>query len=335
MSKGLSKFAAALVIYTCFAVYLFLPYLKSFAVFQYLYIFNCCLAAVGAFLLSCRWTGSFWGRLLSGTLYGFGPFMLGLCRFHPAVGFLAAAVGWLFLPAVLAPDLFGRRYLQIPLSTLPFLFILFCFELFAYLRLFPAPVQSRLNLVELAGAFTPLVMAQNNLTLTGCYHIPTAALAIGTFMLVAARRFGIVLIFAAGLTAGFCPAVLNTSPIIWLAFPALCCSVLAGLGLQGLLSASEADRKWLLLCAAGLSVLSLGTLLPATRFFHSYFMIVENTLALVQTAKLYAAGAVTVFLVYFIVRSGLRLTALRAALLGTAMVIDIFLGARFIIDSIF
>src|SRR4030042_501778 len=103
MNKSISKFAAATIIYTGFAIYLYQPPFGHFDRLDYLLPVNFCLAASGCYVLSRRWVAGFAGSFFAGALYGFGPFTLGLARFHPTAGLLAAAIPWLFWPAVFGP----------------------------------------------------------------------------------------------------------------------------------------------------------------------------------------------------------------------------------------
>ena len=84
---SLGKLAAAAVTYAGFAVYLYQPYFKDFNKLQHLLVVNACLASLGCFVLSRRWLATFAGSFFAGAIYGFGPFLLGLARFHPTAGF--------------------------------------------------------------------------------------------------------------------------------------------------------------------------------------------------------------------------------------------------------
>jgi len=158
---------------------------------------------------------------------------------------------------------------------------------------------------------------------------------MGFSMLLAARRFGIVIILAIGTILAFCDSVLNTSPIIWLAIPVLCCSVIIGAGMQGLASAGSADRKWVLMTSLIMALLFLIALLLATKYYQIFAGLgAKHAELFVQTAKMYLLGTTAVAIVFFIARAKLRVTALRWAILCSAMAVDIFLGARFIVDEI-
>ena len=119
-----TMFVAAAVVYVAFAVYLYGHYFKGFSTLRLrdLFVANICLASLGCYVLSRRWVAGFAESFFAGALYGFGPFTLGLAKFHPAAGFLAAAVPWLFCPAAFGPRA-GWRWLRVPFSVLPFLAI--------------------------------------------------------------------------------------------------------------------------------------------------------------------------------------------------------------------
>jgi len=314
---------------------LYRPYLKNFNGLQYLIFVNVCLASLGCFVLSRRWVTCFTSSFFAGAIYGFGPFALGLSGYHMAAGFLAATVPWLFCPAA-----FGHkarwRWIGWPLSALPFLVILLFFQLSAHYRLFAIPIQTKLHLSDLAALVAPLVMTERSLTLVGFYHIPIAALVMGSSMLLAARRFNIMIIFTIGTTLAFCDSLFNISPIIWLAIPVLCCSVLVGVGMQGLIWAGFADRRWVLATAVTTAVLSVIALLLATKYYDIFAGLGTGYAKLfAETAKMYILGTIAVAIVYSMVRARLRIRWLRLVLLCAAMAVDIFFSARFIVDKIF
>jgi hypothetical protein len=335
MSKTFGKSATAAVVYIGFAVYLYQPYFKNFNGLQYLIVVNVCSASLGCFALSRRWVSSFWGSLFAGVIYGFGPFMLSLAKFHPTAGLLAAGMPWLFLPAAFGPK--GRwQWLRVPLSALPFLAILLFFSASSHCRLFAVPMQTRLHLTDLPGLAVPLVTAQQDVTLVGFYHVPIAALVMGFSMLFAARRLSVLIIFCLGVILASCQPLLGVSPIIWLSFPVLCCSIIIGAGLQGLCSAGLADIRWILLSMAFMAGLSIVTLLQATKYFQVFAGFGDKYANLfLADAKMYIAGIVALAVVFFIARAKLRLHWLRWVVLGSATAVDIFFGARFIVDKIF
>ena len=335
MSKTFGKFAAAAVIYIGFAVYLYQPHLNTFKKLQYLILVNICLAALGCFALSRRWVSSFLGSLFTGAIYGFGPFTLGLAAYHPAAGFLTAMMPWLFLPAAFGPK--GRwQWLRVPLAVLPFLAILLFFKASYHYRLFAVPMQTRLHLADLIGLAAPFIAARQNISIVGFYHVPIAALVMGFAIAFAARRFSVLIIFCLGVILASCRPLLGVSPIIWLSFSVLCCSIIFGAGLQGLCSAGLADRRWILLSMAFMAGLAITTLLQATKYFRVFMSFGdEHANLFLADAKMFIAGAVALLAIFFIARAKLRLTWLRWSLLGSAIAVDIFFGARFVVDIMF
>jgi len=357
MNKKYTRFALAAAVYAAFAVYLYQPYFKGFGSLrlQDLFVANICLASLGAYVLSRRWVAGFAESFFAGAIYGFGPFALGLAKFHPTAGFLFAAIPWLFCPAVFGPQ--GKyKPLRVPLSLLPFLSIVLFFQLAARFGLYPIPINLKLHGADLAGLLAPLVAAKRNMILVGFYHIPVASLIMGFSMLLvpleglgrggilqrgrilkglAVRRFGIVAIFAVATILAFCESLLQISPIIFLAISTLCCSVLIGAGMQGLISAGPADRRWVLLTAILLGILAIVTLLFATKYFQTAAGLGTGYARLLtETAKMYILGAVAVAMLFVIARAKLRIHPVRQILLYATMALDIFLGARFIVDTI-
>jgi hypothetical protein len=335
MSKTFGKSATAAVVYIGFAVYLYQPYFKNFNGLQYLIVVNVCSASLGCFALSRRWVSGFGGSFFAGAIYGFGPFALGLAGYHPTAGFLAATMPWLFLPAAFGPEA-RWRWLRVPLSALPALMIILFFQASSHYRLFAVPTQTRLHLADLLGLVAPLVAAQQGVTLVGFYHVPIAALVMGFSMLFAARRLSVLIIFCLGIVLASCQSLLGVSPIIWLSFPVLCCSIIIGAGLQGLCSAGFADRRWVLMAAVIMVVLSLTTLLLATKYYNIFAGFGSKyARLLVETAKMYILGAIAVAILYFMARAKLRVHWLRWVVLGLVTAVDIFFSARLIVDKIF
>ena len=371
MNTKYTRFALAAVVYTAFAVYLYRPHFKGFDALQLqdLFVANICLASLGTYVLSRRWVAGFTESFFAGAIYGFGPFAIGLAKFHPTAGFLFAVIPWLFCPAVFGPQ--GKfKPLRVPLSLLPFLAIVLFFQLSARFGLYPIPIKLKLHGAEMAGLLAPLVAAKRNMTLVGFYHIPLASLIMGFAMLLvpleglsrggilqrgrflkglAVRRLGIVAIFAAATILAFCDSFFDISPIIWLAVSVLCCSILIGVGMQGLISAGFADRKWILFTAIVMGVLAIVTLLLATKYFQTFALLGSGYARLLtEEAKMYILGAITIAMFFFTVRVKLQTHLLhpvrwrlclshgvKAGLLCATMGLDIFLGARFIVDRIF
>lgn len=331
---GIGKFIIAAVIYGSFAAYLFGPHFKNLDRFQYLLPINICLGCLGCYVLSRRWVGAFFGSLFAGAIYGFGPYTLGLLKFHPAATLLAAAIPWLFCPAAFAQ----KKRWDVPsilLSTLPFVITILFFQAATQSRLFPIPTQAHIHLSDLAGLLAPPAMASRSTTLVGFYHVPVAALIMGLLMLFAARRLGVLIVFCLGILLASCQPLLDVSPIIWLSVPVLCCSVLIGEGMQGLALSGIADRKWILAIIAYMGISAIVTLLVATKYFEVFAGLGKDAARLfTDAAKLYILGAVTVSIIFFMAHAKKRLLLLRWIILCSAMAADIFLGARFIIDRI-
>jgi len=334
-AKVIYKTAAATIVYLAAAVYLYQPQFKKFDALQYLLIVNVSLACLGSFVLSRRWVAASAGSFFAGAIYGFGSFSLGLAKYHPTAGLLAAAIPWLFCPASFIAKT-KWRWLSRPLSALPFLAIILFFRMSEHYRLFAVPMRAKLHLADLVGLIAPLVMAQRSDTPVGFYHVPIAALLMGFAILVAARRYGIIVIFCIGTILAFCEPVYRVSPVMWLTVPLLCCSVLIGVGMQGLALVGYADRKWVLLTAAVSGALAIVTLLLATKYFQVFAGLGGYAARLLaESAKMYILGTLVAVVIFFLARAKLRVTVLRWILLCSAMAVDIFLGARFIIDKMF
>ena len=325
------------IIYAVFALHLYWRYFRYFDKWQYLLVVNSCMASLGCYVLSRRWVAGFAESFFAGAIYGFGPFILGLAKFHPTAGLLVAAIPWLFCPAA-----FGFkekwRWLRIPLVVLPFLAIVLFFQVSTHYRLFAVSTQARLHPADLTGLFAPLITAKQNLTLIGFYHIPIAVLVIGFCMMLAARRYSVILIIVLGVVLSFYDAFnsyVEVSPVMWLTIPVLCCSVLIGEGMQGLASAGFADRVWILVTMAIMAALSILTLLLATKYFQTFLGLGSGYAKLFTKAgKMYLLGAIMAAIIFFMIRAKLRMQLLRRLVLCVAMAVDILIGANYIVDMI-
>ena len=336
--KKYVMFVAAIVVYSSFTIYLYLPYFGKFQRFQYLLVVNLIFAALGCYILSRRWVCGFIESLIAGSLYAFGPFTLSLVRYHPTAGLLAASIPWLFFPAAFGPK--NRPlWLNILSVAIPFMAIVLFFQVTIHFRLFAIPTQARVEPEETYSFIAPLVAARQGTTLIGFYHVPIAALIMGMALLITAKRYGIITIIAVGLILTFCNGVnsfLEVSPIIWLTISTLCCSIIIGVGLQGFVSAGFADRKWILASSIVMGSLAIVTLLLATKYFQIIFGLGSGyALLFTKEAKMYILGTVAAAIIFFLSCAKLRMHLLREAVLFAATALDIFLGARFIIDRIF
>ena len=336
--KKYAMFVAAVFVYAGFSIYLYLPYLEGFQRFKHLLAVNLFLAALGCFILSRRWICGFIESFLAGVIYGFGPFTLSLARYHPTAGLLAASIPWLFLPAA-----FGSKnrplWSSILLAIIPFLAIILFFQVTVHFRLFAVPTQAKLELDKMYSLIAPLVAARRGTTLIGFYHVPIAALIMGFALLVTARRYGIMTVTALGIILTFCDpvnSIMEVSPIMWLTVSMLCCSIIIGVGLQGFVSAGFPDRKWILAITIVMGSLVIVTLLLATKYFQIFLGLGSGYARLfTREAKIYLLGTVTFAIIFILSRAKLRIHLLREAVIFVATALDVFLGARFIIDMYF
>jgi len=84
-----------------------------------------------------------------------------------------------------------------------------------------------------------------------------------------------------------------------------------------------------------MGAMGLVTLLLATKYFQTFLFLGAGYARLfAETGKLYVMGAVVIGTIFFMARAKLRVWWLRWVILCLAMGVDIFLGARFIVDSI-
>ena len=240
---------------------------------------------------------------------------------------------WLFLPAAFGPKA-KWRWVSWLLAVLPFLAIILFFQASKRFGLFAIPIQSKLNLADLRGLAAPTVLATRDCSLIGFYHIPIASMVMGFSMLLAAKRYGVMAILVLGAAAVFFDPFFGVSPIIWATIAMVCCSVIIGVGTQGIISTGSADRQWLLTAIIVLGALAVIVLLAAVGYYDTVAGLGAGYgKLLVETAKMYILGAIAIAVIFFLAKANLRVRIIRIAIIASAMAIDIFLGARFIVDQ--
>jgi hypothetical protein len=323
------SFLLVVFVYILFAVYLFYPCLKKSGPDGLLFIFSAAIASVGAFLLSRRWTSDFLGSFFSVALYGFGPFMVALVRFHPFASLLASAVPWLFLPAVFGPP--GRRHLfRILMGMLPFLSIIVFFQLASHYRLFPVPLRAGVRPADLTGFIWPLAAAEQELNPVGLYHIANALFFIGFVMMIKARRYKVMAALAAGAILAFCPPVLEVSPIMWFSITSVGIAILAGAGLSGLVLAGFSDKRWVLAAAFLSALFSIAAFIFASGYFQGTGVSADFSTLFAFSGRFHLLAVLVLLVIFFMLHSQIRLTLVRRLLISTALLIDIFFAAPYI-----
>ena len=316
------------VVYLLLSFYLYLPYLRRFSSIEYLFIFNSAFGALGCFVLSRRWVGSFTASLFAGAVYGFSPFTLSFAAFHPAGGLAVAMLSWLFIPAAYWHKIGFRQPDKIPdfvitaLLTLAGPAVLCVFFFMMSLQgigpFFPVPVSETMTIEGLKSIALPFNMRPGGFALS-VYHIPLCGLAMGVCLYYASGGLGIFLLAAAGLCMSFYEPVAMVPPVVWALVPLLCCCVLTGYGFQGIVSAGKQDRWCILGCCAVLAFISAIGFIAGE--IYSGFMT--------------GAGAVLLLGMFFILRAGLRWHFYRWLLFTAGFTVDIISGARYILDGIF
>lgn len=338
------RFILAAIVYGVFAFCLYKPYFDQFSRWQWSLPLTVWAAALGCYILSRRWVLSLLGSLLAGAVYGFGPFVLSLARYHPMVGLWAASIPWLFIPAAYL----GKKWyglLTPVLSLLPFLAIVLLFRMGTWhdRQWFATPIKSQPRLEELIGFLAPLAMVKRTSASVSLDHIPMAPLVLGLALAFRARRFEILMIVGLGVLLAFCrsylgatyTAWLGISPALWFSIPLTCLAVLVGVGFQGLVEAGLPDRHWVLAVAIALGGLAILALFLATECFQVICSLGDGHAKLfVDAAKMYLLGASAVAVVYLVTRMKLKLHVLRQPLLATVLLVDIVLAAQHIVDDV-
>ena len=285
--------------------------------------------------MSRRWVSDFLGSFLSGAVYGFGPFLLSFAVFHPTAGLIVAIMPWLFLPAAFWAR-GDRKWLAWPLTILPFFAVPIFFKACEKFGFFPMPIQIRLVARDLVGLVSPLAFLNKSPVYLGFYHVTMAALVTGLLILFNRKQFGLLTIFILPCVLCFIEPMYSISPVVWMVFAILFGSMLIGLGTQGLISANIGDRIWILICEIALAVFAIVSLAVAVKCAGVALNLGNKFVnPLTQAAAMYVITMVVVGAIYFFVRAKLRLHWARWLMFGGAALIDIFLGARTIIDKIF
>jgi hypothetical protein len=336
MFRNAGRILLASLVYIIFAAYLFWPHLKKSGREDYIFIFSASAASVGSLLLSRRWIGGFIGSFFAGALYGFGPFMLGLSRFHPSASLLVAVIPWSLLPAAYVPA--GKRRpakIAIPfLSLLPFAAIIIFFLLASYYRLFAVPIEAAMRPADLTSFIWPLAAAEQGANPVGLYHCANSILFVGLFMMLKARRFGITAILASAVVASFCPPFLNVSPVMWFSIPACFIAILAGAGFDGLVLTGFPDRKWVIAAAFLSALFSLTAFVFASGYFQIAAAPADLKTLFAFSARLHLLTVLVLLVIYFMLKSQIRLLPVRRLLISAVLLLDIFFAARYIVDSV-
>ena len=320
---------AALILYACFAVFLYLPAL-GVDNFKIICGINAA-AAWGGYFISKRLVNNWTPSLIARAVYGFGPFALSFEMFHPLAGLSFAMVPWLLLPAVYwhkgkSPDAY-RFCVRALLTLLPFAGIVLLFWTLAQQWAGPRflmPKDLALTVKDFANLIFPLNKS-GGIVVFGLYHCSIIFALMGVFVYIKLQRIALLIPIAAGLILSFWEPLFQVSPIVWAAFPILFLAVLCGLGFQALLWEGKADTKWIVICAAAASALaafSAGIMMSpfAGRVFE-------------LTAILYGLAAAALWILLALVRLNLRWPWFKWTVLTAAVVIDLLFSARYLVDK--
>ena len=321
---------AAVALYACFGVFLYLPTLNVDN-FKIVCGINAVIAAWGAYFLSKRWVNSWTPSLTVGAVYGFGPFALSFEMFHPLAGLSFAMVPWLLLPAVYwhkgkSPDAF-RFCVRALLTLLPFAGIILLFWLPAQQwagPFFLMPKELSMTIKDFTNLIFPLP-SSGGVVVFGLFHCSLIFALMGVFVYIKLQRIALLTPIAAGLILSFWEPILQVTPVVWAAFPILFLSVLCGLGFQAFLWAGKSDSKWILACAGAASILAAFAGGIAIRNFTGR--------AFELTAMLYGLAAAALWILLALVQLNLRWPWFKWAILTSAVTIDLLFSARYLIDK--
>jgi hypothetical protein len=327
MNKRILSFVFALLLYSVFVVWLFLPHKDKLTGYENIFYSFPVIASLGVFLISRRYSASFFAGLAGGAVYGFGSFACSFLCFHPFASLVYAFLPWSFLPAAFIHKYLnaGEKitgFVSASLSLLPFLFFIGSFAGAAHFYLFPIPTGSAVSVKNFVAILNPARVSADSFSL-GFYHVPLCAAAIGAALFCKTRRYWIAILSAVAIFLCFYKPIMNIPPVLWLSFPVLICSVAIASGLEALVLSGKADSLWLLLAAA---VLALQAGL-------NFLLVRGADLSLCNSLS--AVSAAAVMLIFFIARAGLSLRFLRVIILYAAVFLDIIVVTRNLISAIF
>ena len=326
-----AKILAAGCIYIVFAIVVYKPHIAEFQKVDFLFIVSAAIGSLGCFVLSRRWVSSFLASLFAGAIYGFCPFSLSFSAYHSFGTFPIASIPWLFcIAAFIGQHTIHKKNLLeitgiIVLTLLPFAAIAFYFWMCAqpwWIRgpFFPIPKSAKLTEVHLLGFIAPLSTAHR--FSFAFYHVPVAFMAMGACMYAAARRYSVLGLVVLGFALAFFDTWTHVSPVVWAIVPVLFCSILAGIGMQGLDWAGNPDQKWILFVTALMLALA------------GVSMVVSNNPQHKFSCLMYLAAAVILGIIFLIARAKQRMHTIRWILLSVVVGADIAIGATYIIDKI-
>lgn len=326
---------AAVVLVSVLAAYLFQPHWFQLGIGpkKILLPLNAILAAMGGYVVTRRWISSFDASLLAGMIYGFGALGLSFIKYHFTAGLCYAVVPWLLCPAVYYHSGhsggIAKTVISSLLTLMPFAAIAGLFWVASHHwagPLFLMPKYRILEISDLWGLITPMTFAWHPLAI-GFYHVPLIMILMGLFVFAVSGRETLLLPVLVGVILSLLGPILDVTPIIWLSFPALFLSVMAGLGIQAMAWAGKADRFWIGLCVLAALLLS----------GFNFMLSLSNpqSAPYVHAAWLFIVSAAGVSVIFLLASKSIRLTWLRWIILFGLCVYDIVMTSPALVDSLF
>ena len=252
--KRLLHLLFAVAVYTAAAIFLFHP-IQSYLNFPKLLIpLASILAAMGCHILGRRWIPAVDASLLSGFLYGFGPYLLSFKTAHPLAAVGIALLPWLFCPAALwhkyeTPTV-ARVLIRILLMAAPFA-VLFAWFWLPTLPIigpyFLMPQGPRLELADLF-ALTGVIDPGSSRIIPGFCSAALILSLLGTIIFLQTARVGVFVPVLVGVVLAFWDPLGPVSPLVWFALPGLYLAVTAGIAAGSLPLFGSTDRKWIVIC---------------------------------------------------------------------------------------
>lgn len=330
-NQFLSSPPIAAFTYTAVTLYLYQPYLHQFSRTDFLPLAASTTAALGTFILSCRWTAAAPAQIIAGALYGFSPPVISLAAYHPAASIFAAALPWLFMPAVFWPInkkvRISTKTASLILSLLPFIIL---FALLWYTKtnpekahIVPVPQESDFKISNLITIIYPLANI-NHLYHLGLSHTGLLLAILGAVLYIHAKKFSIITLLIAGIICAAAGHLIAQNPAIWLLIPAIFASILAAMGSQLLAWCGKKDCPSLMTAIIPASILTAAGIIITTFHNNGFF----------YSTLMYAASAIMILSIIFTASANLRWHKFRWIIIIAAVFADILLCASKTLDAV-
>ncbi len=317
--------------YAAITLYLYQPYLHQLNRTDFLPLAASAIAALGTFILSSRWTATPPAQIIAGAIYGFSPPVISLSAYHPAASVFAAALPWLFMPAVFWPIhkqvRFSTKSASVILTLIPFIILL---TLLWYTKthpskahIMPLPQESTLKPANMLTIIYPLAKI-NQLYHLGLSHTGLLLAILGLFLYAHAKKFSLIIVFIAGIVCTITGHLMAHNPALWLLIPAIFASVFAAIGSQLLAWCGKNDCTSLFIAIIPAAILTAAGLIISTFSQNGFF----------YSTLMYAASAIMILSIIFTAAAKVRWHKFRWILILAVVFADTIICAAKTLDAV-